>query len=261
LVRAEHDALSGLPDRLGQLGRAWTSGRFAVVAPTRAPEALAALQRALPVGARVEFWLTNAVISTTAGADTDTEADRSTVAAPARAEPTPRSRASAPAPGGTGPASPVGPAPPRRSVGWSPTLLADVVRGAGFELDRLLDGVIQGRQAISAPALRARTLPDRVGKGLRMLVCGLNPSLYAADAGIGFARPGNRFWPAALAAGVATRDRDPEWLLSVDSVGMTDLVKRATVGADELAKAEYEAGVARLDRLVRWLRHGVVCFV
>ena len=33
-------------------------------------------------------------------------------------------------------------------------------------------------------------------------MCGLNPSLYAADAGVGFARPGNRFWPAALAAGI-----------------------------------------------------------
>ena len=44
---------------------------------------------------------------------------------------------------------------------------------------------------------------------MRVLVAGLNPSLYTADAGVGYARPGNRFWPAALASGLVTRDRDP----------------------------------------------------
>jgi TDG/mug DNA glycosylase family protein len=42
---------------------------------------------------------------------------------------------------------------------------------------------------------------------------------------------------------------------------MTDLVKRATVGASELTAAEFRDGVARLDRLVRWLQPGAVCFV
>jgi TDG/mug DNA glycosylase family protein len=96
---------------------------------------------------------------------------------------------------------------------------------------------------------------------MRMLVCGLNPSLYAADAGLGFARPGNRFWPAALAAGVVSVDRDPDHALRLHGVGMTDLVKRATVRADELSAAEYRAGFARVERLVTWLRPGVVCFV
>jgi TDG/mug DNA glycosylase family protein len=52
---------------------------------------------------------------------------------------------------------------------------------------------------IRVSARRARTLPDTVGPGMRLLVCGLNPSLFAADAGVGYARPGNRFWPAARA--------------------------------------------------------------
>ena len=46
-------------------------------------------------------------------------------------------------------------------------------------------------------AVRARTLPDVVGPGMRLLVVGLNPSIYSADVGVGYARPGNRFWPAA----------------------------------------------------------------
>ena len=96
---------------------------------------------------------------------------------------------------------------------------------------------------------------------MRLLVCGLNPSEYAADVGVGFARPGNRFWPAALAAGLVTRDRDPAHALAAHGVGMTDLVKRATPRADALTADEYRAGAARVERLVEWLRPGAICFV
>ena len=40
---------------------------------------------------------------------------------------------------------------------------------------------------------------------MRLLVCGLNPSVYSADAGVGYARPGNRFWPALRLAGLTDR--------------------------------------------------------
>jgi TDG/mug DNA glycosylase family protein len=110
-------------------------------------------------------------------------------------------------------------------------------------------------------AHRLRTLADTVGPGMRLLVCGLNPSLYAADAGVGYARPGNRFWPAARAAGLVTRDRDAVDALTGHGIGMTDLVKRATTGAGELSAAEYQEGSARVERLVRWLRPDAVCFV
>ena len=108
---------------------------------------------------------------------------------------------------------------------------------------------------------RARTLPDTVGPGMRLLLCGLNPSIYSADRGMGFARPGNRFWPAALAAGIVSRDRDPAHALLHHRVGMTDLVKRATIGAKELTVDEYRAGAERVRRLVEWLQPGAVCFV
>jgi TDG/mug DNA glycosylase family protein len=96
---------------------------------------------------------------------------------------------------------------------------------------------------------------------MRLLVCGLNPSVYSADAGLGFARPGNRFWPAMLAAGLAARDRDPGDLLRSHAIGLTDLVKRATRAAAELTTGEYREGLARVTRLVAWLRPGAVCFV
>ena len=95
---------------------------------------------------------------------------------------------------------------------------------------------------------------------MRLLVCGVNPSPYSADAGVGYARPGNRFWPAVLAAGLVEADRDPVDALS-HGVGMTDFSKRATRKAAEVTRDEYEAGFDRVSRLVAWLQPGIVCFV
>jgi TDG/mug DNA glycosylase family protein len=141
---------------------------------------------------------------------------------------------------------------------WPVERLVDVVIGAGFEIDRVDN---DGDEWVAIDATRARTLPDFVGPGMRLLLVGLNPSEYAADAGVGFARPGNRFWPAALAAGLVTRSHDPFHALRVDGVGMTDLVKRATPRADALTKEEFRVGAARVERLVSWLQPAAVCFV
>lgn len=140
---------------------------------------------------------------------------------------------------------------------WRPDPLLEVFVGAGFDVQacQVEEDVVRVR------AERLRTLADVVGPKMSLLVVGLNPSIYAADAGVGFARPGNRFWPAAMAAGLVTRDRDPFHALHHHGLGMTDLVKRATVGADELSAVEYEQGLHRVERLVRWLEPAVVCMV
>jgi TDG/mug DNA glycosylase family protein len=145
----------------------------------------------------------------------------------------------------------------RRFGRWEPERLADVVAGGGF----LLDDVAADDEWIWVRARRGRMLADTVGAGMRLLVCGLNPSLYTADAGVGYARPGNRFWPAALASGLLTRDRDPLAALRDHGVGMTNLVLRATPRADEVSPLEYRQGTARVERLVRWLRPRAVCVV
>jgi TDG/mug DNA glycosylase family protein len=148
--------------------------------------------------------------------------------------------------------------PGRHFEWWPADRLADVVVGAGFDIDRFVD---DGEEWLTVEATRARTLADTVGPGMRLLLVGLNPSVYSADVGHGFARPGNRFWPAAVKAGVVTKAHDPLHALRVDAVGMTDLVKRATPRADELTRDEFRAGAARVERLVAWLRPGAVCFV
>jgi TDG/mug DNA glycosylase family protein len=96
---------------------------------------------------------------------------------------------------------------------------------------------------------------------MRLLVCGLNPSLVSADAGVPFHRASNRFWRAALAAGLVERERDAPHALRAHGVGFTDLVKRASARADALAPGEYREGLARVERLVRWLAPRAVCFV
>ncbi len=142
---------------------------------------------------------------------------------------------------------------------WNPRELEDVVVGAGFEVDDV--AVPAKGDVVRLRGRRARTLADTVGPDMRLLVVGLNPSLYAADFGVGYARPGNRFWPAAIEAGIVTRDRDPWHALRAHGVGMTDLVKRATPGAAEIAPDEYRVGMKRVERLARWLAPKAICMV
>ena len=97
---------------------------------------------------------------------------------------------------------------------------------------------------------------------MQVLVCGLNPSLVAADAGYGYAGATNRFWPAAVAAGLVTRPRHPLACLLHDRVGLTDLVKRATPNAVSVTRTEYVEGVERVRRLVAsGCDRGLILFV
>jgi TDG/mug DNA glycosylase family protein len=211
--------LEALPFRPGAFGAAWARASYVHVPRDRLPLALAQLQRASAPGAPVTLVLHRGDVAW----------------------------GELPADDFAG----------RRFGQWEPDALADVVVGAGFELD----GLDAGDQWITVTARRGRLLPDTVGPGMRLLVCGLNPSLYTADAGVGYARPGNRFWPAALASGLVSRDRDPLAALADHGVGMTNLVLRATPRADQITPAEYRAGAARVERLVRWLRPGALCVV
>ena len=58
---------------------------------------------------------------------------------------------------------------------WEPEPLALLLEGAGFEVDEL----VISKNTIKVTAMRTRSLPDVVGPGMRLLVSGLNPSLYS----------------------------------------------------------------------------------
>jgi double-stranded uracil-DNA glycosylase len=144
-------------------------------------------------------------------------------------------------------------------AGWRADQLDEVVTGAGFAVEP--GSITVDGDEIRLRAERARTLADTVGAGMRLLVCGINPAVFSADAGVGYARPGNRFWPAALAAGIVAKDRDPLDALVHHGVGMTDFAKRATRTAAEVTAAEFREGHRRVERLVEWLSPRAVCFV
>ena len=91
---------------------------------------------------------------------------------------------------------------------------------------------------------------------MRVLLVGINPSLYSGWSGTHFARPGNRLWRTLLEAGFTGRLLHPsegEAILAA-GLGITNLVARATARADELTDDEIRAGVAPLRALVRRCR-------
>jgi double-stranded uracil-DNA glycosylase len=227
--------LEALPFRRGSLAGVWASKSLQHVPAERLPMALAGLHRAMPVGGLLDVTVFDSTGST------DSTADVSAPQVTADGDDFPG----------------------RLFAFWSPETLHRLLEGAGFTVGQVGADEPGGGdiQRVTARATRARTLPDTVGAGMRLLVCGLNPAIYAADAGVGFARPGNRFWPAALAAGLASADRDPDHALRHHGIGMTDVVKRATVAAAELRPDEYRSGMVRVEHLVRWLRPRAICFV
>jgi TDG/mug DNA glycosylase family protein len=112
-------------------------------------------------------------------------------------------------------------------------------------------------------AARGQVLPDLIAPGLRVLFCGINPSLYSAAVGHHFARPGNRFWPALHAAGFTQRLLSPfeDATLPALGYGLTNLVARATARADQLGAEELLAGGAALVGKVRTYRPRFVAFL
>lgn len=215
LVRA---AAGALPFRPRSLGGAWASKCLQHIAAADLPLALADLHRALPVGAPLRATLFAGEGDRVSGGDL----------------------------------------PGRRFTFWDPSALAELAEGAGFVAVRSRTEPVRSEEAargrwtpVHLDATRGLTLADTIAPGMRLLVCGLNPSLHAAQVGVGYAGPGNRFWPALAEAGLLPpgADRDPWRLLADARIGMTDLVKRATPRADALTTAEYRAGVTRLDRL------------
>jgi TDG/mug DNA glycosylase family protein len=110
------------------------------------------------------------------------------------------------------------------------------------------------------------TVPDLVGPDLRLLFVGINPGLWTAATQTHFAHPGNRFYPALLAAGIIERpiDRgvgmtpaDRTHLLE-RGVGITNIVHRATAKASELSAVELREGGEQLRLFVRGHRPAVV---
>ena len=112
-------------------------------------------------------------------------------------------------------------------------------------------------------AARGLEVPDLIAPDLRLLFCGINPSLYSAVVGHHFARPGNRFWRTLHAAGFTERLLSP-WQqdeLLAQGIGLTNVVPLASASADELSAEDYRQGRALLLRKLRRYRPRVLAFL
>jgi len=109
------------------------------------------------------------------------------------------------------------------------------------------------------------TLPDLISPPVKVLSIGLNPSLPSVKAGFYFANPRNRFWKALNQCGYFNEELTPsmascQQLHQQYGIGLTDLVKRPTVGCKDLAADDYRAGSKRLQTLIDSLQPQLIWF-
>jgi TDG/mug DNA glycosylase family protein len=107
------------------------------------------------------------------------------------------------------------------------------------------------------------TIPDLAGPGMRVLLVGINPSLWSGAVGRHFARPSNRLWPVLHQAGFTDHRLDPTETdeLVRAGIGITNLVARATARADELSKAEVSAGLPGVAAVAEHWKPRYVAFL
>jgi len=112
-------------------------------------------------------------------------------------------------------------------------------------------------------AAAGKTVPDIIAPNLRVLFCGINPSVYSAVVGHHFARPGNRFWPSLYKGGFTPRLLKPseDEELLIYGCGITNLVERATVAAAELSADELTIGGQQLRSKVEHYRPQVLAIL
>jgi TDG/mug DNA glycosylase family protein len=112
------------------------------------------------------------------------------------------------------------------------------------------------------PVQPPATLPDLLRPGLRLVVVGINPSLYSVAVGHYYARPGNDFWKLLAESGLTGRvfapseDRELPGL----GIGLTDLVKTPSNNFDELPSAVFAGALDDLRKRLVIAEPAVVLF-
>jgi TDG/mug DNA glycosylase family protein len=116
---------------------------------------------------------------------------------------------------------------------------------------------------------RDAVIDDLMPRHPLLVFVGINPGLWTAATNTPFAHPGNRFYPALAAAGIIPHipafsdgftDDDRRMFLD-RGIGISNLVRRATVRADELSREELREGAARLETDAAAWRARVVAVV
>ena len=115
-------------------------------------------------------------------------------------------------------------------------------------------------------SFRDAEVPDLLPSDLKLLFVGINPGLWTAATQTHFAHPSNRFYATLLQAGIVDRRIDAAAGMTEEDrayfrdrgIGITNVVRRATVNASELSHEELRAGGERLLETVARARPRVV---
>lgn len=85
---------------------------------------------------------------------------------------------------------------------------------------------------------------------------GINPGLRSATVGHHFAGASNRFWKLLFESGLVDEPLtyEEDWRLPEWQLGLTNIIRRSSVGIGDLSPAEYQAGLGALERKVRRYR-------
>jgi double-stranded uracil-DNA glycosylase len=98
-----------------------------------------------------------------------------------------------------------------------------------------------------------RTLPDHLRKGMKLVIVGCNPSESSVRVGHYYAGRTNQFWPILYESGVVPEPFE-------FGIGLTDLVKRPTKGAEELTRGDFAEGRIVLSQKLEEFAPHVVAF-
>lgn len=107
-----------------------------------------------------------------------------------------------------------------------------------------------------------KTLPDYLRHGLDIVLVGINPGAYSAEAGHYFATLRNRFWPAVNRSGLLDRplDASTDHRVLGQGIGFTDLVKRPSSSASKLRAGDYRRWAPVLKEKLLEYEPLIVCF-
>lgn len=103
-------------------------------------------------------------------------------------------------------------------------------------------------------------ITDILRPDLRVVFCGINPGLKTATRGFHFADATNRFWKVLYKAGLTNTLLAPEdeLMLLDNNCGITMLVERPTVRADQLSADELrQGGDILIDKIKRYQPNAV----
>src|ERR1700736_2212707 len=107
-----------------------------------------------------------------------------------------------------------------------------------------------------------RTLPDHLRKGMNLVIIGCHPTESSVRVGHYYAGRDNEFWPLIFEGGVVPEPfdyRDDKRVIEF-GIGLTDLVKRPSKTAAELAREDFAEGRIVLSQKLEEFSPRVVAF-